>query len=135
MASNIQADGADLVILQALRTAEEGVYVSGSELAELLGVSRAAVGKRVALLREQGWTIDAVPRLGYRLVEEPDSLHPLCVLGLLRTQVLGHIYRFVPEVESTNAELSRLAAEGMATGAVLVADHQRAGRGRLGRRW
>lgn len=135
MASDVQADGADLIILQSLRTAEEGAHVSGSELAELLGMSRAAVGKRVALLREQGWTISAVPRLGYRLLEEPDSLHPLCVLGLLRTRALGHTYRFLPEVESTNAELSRLADEGIAEGTVLVADHQRAGRGRLGRRW
>ena len=39
------------------------------------------------------------------------------------------------EIDSTNAELLRRAAAGAPHGIVLVADHQTAGRGRLGRRW
>ncbi len=41
----------------------------------------------------------------------------------------------VPEVGSTNAELVRAAAAGAPEGAVLVAEHQSAGRGRLDRSW
>lgn len=42
----------------------------------------------------------------------------------------------VVETESTNTDLRNAASEGTAEpGQVLVAEHQRAGRGRLGRRW
>ena len=41
----------------------------------------------------------------------------------------------VAEAGSTNADLAAAAREGAADGTVLVADHQSAGRGRLGRTW
>lgn len=43
--------------------------------------------------------------------------------------------RWVDQTGSTNADLLALAAEGADDGVVLVADHQTAGRGRLGRTW
>jgi BirA family biotin operon repressor/biotin-[acetyl-CoA-carboxylase] ligase len=43
--------------------------------------------------------------------------------------------RWVTETQSTNDDLLRLAREGAPEGVVLVADHQRAGRGRLDRTW
>src|SRR4051812_41108849 len=43
--------------------------------------------------------------------------------------------RRVDETGSTNADLLAAAARGEREGAVLVADHQTAGRGRLGRTW
>jgi BirA family biotin operon repressor/biotin-[acetyl-CoA-carboxylase] ligase len=45
-----------------------------------------------------------------------------------------HITR-VRETGSTNADLLAMARAGAPFGSVLVADHQTAGRGRLGRRW
>lgn len=47
---------------------------------------------------------------------------------------LGPIIR-LPEVDSTNRYLLDAAREGEASGTVVVADHQSAGRGRLGRTW
>lgn len=41
----------------------------------------------------------------------------------------------VPETGSTNADLARRAAAGGLGGAVLIAEHQTAGRGRFTRRW
>jgi BirA family biotin operon repressor/biotin-[acetyl-CoA-carboxylase] ligase len=41
----------------------------------------------------------------------------------------------VPSIASTNAEVASRALAGEAEGLVLVADHQSAGRGRLGRSW
>lgn len=46
----------------------------------------------------------------------------------------GDVRRF-DEVESTNTVAANLAREGAGDGLVVVADHQTAGRGRLGRRW
>lgn len=43
--------------------------------------------------------------------------------------------RWVAETSSTNADLLSEAARGAPEGVVLVADHQTAGRGRLGRSW
>jgi len=43
--------------------------------------------------------------------------------------------RWIDETRSTNADVLGLAREGEAEGIVVVADHQTAGRGRLGRTW
>jgi BirA family biotin operon repressor/biotin-[acetyl-CoA-carboxylase] ligase len=43
--------------------------------------------------------------------------------------------RFFDEIGSTNTELMAAARAGTPEGVVMVADHQRAGRGRLGRTW
>lgn len=56
----------------------------------------------------------------------------------LRTALAGTRFadvRWVAETGSTNADLAALAADGAPEGVVLVADHQTAGRGRLGRTW
>jgi BirA family biotin operon repressor/biotin-[acetyl-CoA-carboxylase] ligase len=43
--------------------------------------------------------------------------------------------RWLAETSSTNADVLALARDGEPEGIVVVADHQTAGRGRLGRRW
>ena len=48
--------------------------VSGAELAEQLGISRAAVWSRIEELRKVGYDIEAGPHSGYRIVSEPDAL-------------------------------------------------------------
>ena len=54
---------------------------------------------------------------------------------ILQTRLLGKHIQHWGEVDSTNAALSRLAASGCEEGAVVIADAQRAGRGRLGKSW
>jgi BirA family transcriptional regulator, biotin operon repressor / biotin---[acetyl-CoA-carboxylase] ligase len=128
-------DARDGQILERLR-AQGGQFVSGTELAELLGVSRAAVGKRVSSLRQRGLEIEAVPNRGYRLLGDgPGALQPEAVTPLLTTAWLGRLYLFFDELDSTNDEAIRMAAEGAPHGTVVVADRQRAGRGRLRRSW
>ena len=60
----------------------------------------------------------------------PDSLAPEAVVPRLRGR-FGHDYRYVESTESTQLLVPPEAPEG----AVVVADEQTAGRGRLGRRW
>jgi BirA family biotin operon repressor/biotin-[acetyl-CoA-carboxylase] ligase len=98
-------------------------------------VSRAAVGKRIVNLREGGLEIEAVPNRGYRLAAPENSLGPQQVTPLLTTDWLGRLYLNHKRLASTNAEASRMAAEGAPHGTVVVADEQTAGRGRLGRTW
>ena len=47
----------------------------------------------------------------------------------------GQPLRFFEEIDSTNTEAVRWAAEGAPQGAVVVTNHQSAGRGRWGRSW
>ena len=54
-------------LLQAL-SAAEGAYISGQQLAQQLGVSRAAVHKAAAALTAQGYALEAASRRGYRLL-------------------------------------------------------------------
>jgi BirA family transcriptional regulator, biotin operon repressor / biotin---[acetyl-CoA-carboxylase] ligase len=63
---------------------------------------------------------------------------PLDVRSLNRGLVGGGLWReiaVVDETGSTNADVAELARTGAAEGLVLVAEHQIAGRGRLGRGW
>lgn len=119
--------------LLALLSASE--FVSGEAIAEALGVSRAAVGKRVAELRKRGFVIAAQPRRGYRLDGVPDALTPEVMAPRLSTVWLGRAWRHLPSTGSTNDEAAAWARAGAPAGAVVVADEQTKGRGRLGRRW
>jgi BirA family biotin operon repressor/biotin-[acetyl-CoA-carboxylase] ligase len=108
---------------------------SGQEIGERLGCSRAAVGKAVAGLREQGFVIEARSRLGYTLVSEPDMVLPARLEARLSSQSLGLPLIHFDEIDSTNLQARKLAEGGAEHGACLVAEYQSAGRGRLERRW
>lgn len=129
-----EATDREELLIERLR-ASEGQFVSGTDLARLLGVSRAAVGKRILGLRRKGWEIEAVPNRGYRLVSEGDALAPEVVTPLLNTAWLGRLYLPHDQLASTSATAARMALEGAPHGTVVLADGQTAGRGRLGRAW
>ncbi len=54
---------------------------------------------------------------------------------MLPVSGLGDPFRYLEETGSTNDEALAWAADGAPEGALVVADHQRAGRGRRGRTW
>ena len=110
-------------------------YTSGEQLAAELGVTRAAIAKAVAALRRQGFRIDAVRNRGYLLREKPNVL---CAEEI-RAGLAGHPWAervlVFPCVDSTNQVLRQLALDGAPEGAVVLADAQTAGRGRMGRQF
>ncbi len=120
-------------LLAALREAEE--YVSGQELCERFGVSRTAVWKEIRQLREAGYRIEAVQNRGYRLCEAPDSLEESELESIRRTTWVGDRIVCFKEVDSTNTKAKQLAEEGYPNGTLVIAEQQRAGRGRRGRGW
>src|SRR6266436_362264 len=124
----------DAQILKALRENNSGV--SGAELAEKAGLSRAAVWSRIEDLRSLGYDIEASPHLGYRLLSAPDVLHADDLLSRLgRTKVIGRDIRVFEETTSTNDDVEKVAREGLKEGIVVFAESQTKGRGRLGRKW
>lgn len=127
-------DRDSVVILKALSEAGEA-FVSGSLLAEELGVSRPAVHGKLEKLREEGFGIEAVRNRGYRILNRPEALHPAllrCALDRLGSRV-GLLY--FPAIDSTNSEAERRVASGEPSPFVIVAGSQTRGRGRLGRVW
>ena len=124
----------DAKILSALRENADGV--SGADLAEQLGVSRAAVWARIEELRRLGYEIEAGPHFGYRLVHTPDVLHADDLLGRLgRPKVIGRDIRVFEQTTSTNDVIEKLARDDVKEGVVVFAESQTRGRGRLGRKW
>jgi BirA family biotin operon repressor/biotin-[acetyl-CoA-carboxylase] ligase len=124
----------DAKILTALRANPGGV--SGAALAEQLAISRAAVWARIEELRHAGYEIEAGPHFGYRLVSSPDALHADDLIARLgKTKVVGRDIRVFEETTSTNDVIEKLARDGVKEGAVVFAESQTKGRGRLGRKW
>jgi BirA family biotin operon repressor/biotin-[acetyl-CoA-carboxylase] ligase len=124
----------DAKILSALRANADGV--SGAQLAEQLGISRAAVWARIDELRKLDYDIAASPHFGYRLVSVPDALHADDLLARLgKTKVVGRDIRVFEETTSTNDVIEKLARDGVKEGVVVFAETQTKGRGRLGRKW
>lgn len=112
-----------------------GEYISGEVISRELGVSRAAVWKRIVALREQGWQIESGGKRGYRLLSG-DSLAPELWTGSLDTRCLGRgENRCLQETDSTNLQVKQMAIAGAPHGSLCVAECQTAGRGRLGRQW
>lgn len=110
-------------------------FVSGEELSDMLGISRAAVWKHIQKIRDEGYVISALPHLGYRLVKIPDRLIPCEIKYELNTKIIGRKIYSYTELDSTNDTAEKLALEGSEEGTVVFAESQRKGRGRLGRAW
>jgi BirA family biotin operon repressor/biotin-[acetyl-CoA-carboxylase] ligase len=124
----------DAKILSALRTHPDGV--SGAQLAEQLGISRAAVWARIDELRKLDYDIEASPHFGYRLVSSPDALHADDLRARLgKTKVIGRNIQVFEQTTSTNDVMDKLARDNVREGVVVFAESQTKGRGRLGRKW
>jgi BirA family biotin operon repressor/biotin-[acetyl-CoA-carboxylase] ligase len=112
----------------------DGDYHSGSELGELLGVSRTAVWKHLQKLAELGVELDSSRGRGYRL---PGGLELLSAESINARLAKGGpplTLEVLPLVDSTNSRLMA-AADRLPVGAVCIAEQQSAGRGRRGRAW
>lgn len=120
-------------ILALLR--ETPGFVSGERVCVRLGISRSAVWKHVARLREAGYTVESVRNRGHRLIDAPNTPYPAEVRPWLRTRTLGKDLQLLESTESTNIVAARQAEAGAVEGLVVVADTQTHGRGRMERRW
>jgi len=121
-------------ILDFLKKAAPG-YVTGAEIGERAGVSRAAIWKHIAELRQEGYRIEASTRKGYRLIDCADIFNEYEIADGLGTLVVGKKVLYFDTLASTSQYAAKLAAEGCESGLTVVAGSQTHGRGRLGRSW
>ena len=121
-------------LLEAFSNAEGG-FVSGQKLSEYIGCSRTAVWKHIEDLRKDGYELEAVRRLGYRITKKPNKISDNEIKIGLKTRKMGHHVHFEETVTSTQKIAQTLANEGAEEGTIVVAEQQTNGRGRMARQW
>ncbi len=116
-----------------LHVLADGHFHSGETLAEAMGVTRAAVWKKVRALEKLGLAVFRVPGRGYRLAAPLQLLAPALISESLSSGCRARLKSItvLDTVGSTNTWL----AERPGDPAVCMAEFQSAGRGRHARRW
>lgn len=120
------------LILKSLRQERQ---VSGEELGKKLNISRTAVWKHINELRSLGYQIESSPKSGYSLIKSTELLLPEEIGIDLNTQIMGKRIEHYSEVSSTQDIAAELARSGAAEGTLVIAEMQKNGRGRKGRKW
>lgn len=109
---------------------------SGVRLAAEFGVSRAAVWKRIELLRECGVAIDTDVRQGYRLVRPTPLLEKSAILAAMDAASRQDLHSLQIDFETDSTQLRAMAEPAPSQGiAVWLAEMQTVGQGRRGKRW
>jgi BirA family transcriptional regulator, biotin operon repressor / biotin---[acetyl-CoA-carboxylase] ligase len=120
-------------ILTFLR--EKPDYISGDFISTELGISRTAIWKYMHQLERLGYNIAKLKGRGYKLIKTPDKLYTWEIDRYLNTDIIGKDITYKEIVDSTNSYAFKLALDGASEGACVIADAQKAGRGRLNRVW
>lgn len=121
-------------LLEAFSKAD-GEFISGQKISDYIGCSRTAVWKHMEELRKEGYELEAVRRLGYRITKKPDKISSNEIQLGLKTQMMGRYIHFEEIVSSTQKIARNLANEGVEEGTIVVADQQTNGKGRMARVW
>ncbi len=123
-----------LRVLLDLLEEHSGEYVSGSEIARALGVSKPTINRLINMLRSRGFIIESNPRKGYRLVSADNLANAELYLADLEASLDYRVY-YVEKCISTQDIASALAEQGAHEGTIVLAEEMSGGRGRLGRKW
>ncbi len=111
-------------VLEELQS-RPGEYVSGSQIASHLNISRNAIWKAIERLRADGYQIEAITHKGYKLIALSDKLVPSIISRYLRTlgvdkSHIAPIY-FYGELASTNRKAKEHIADGAPHGTSVIA--------------
>lgn len=112
-----------------------GDYISGEDISNKLGITRAGIWKHIKTLREAGYEIESVSNRGYKLIGTPDVITEEEINEYLKTKYVGRNYKHFNEIDSTNTQCKRECSENIIEGMVIVSEEQSKGKGRLGRSW
>ncbi|HET6554813.1 MAG TPA: biotin--[acetyl-CoA-carboxylase] ligase [Dyella sp.] len=114
----------------------DGGTVSGAQLAERAGITRAAIWKQVESLRARGVPVQSQGTAGYRLPWPLQLLDAAAIKAALPAKVRKQVglLELHWEIDSTSSEIQRRAAN-LPDLSIVLAETQSAGRGRRGRTW
>lgn len=112
----------------------EGSFVSGQDLAQSLGISRAAIWKAVDSLRREGLDIEAQTKKGYRLKQLNPPLDKTIIRNALIDPIKNIDLYLYDSLDSTNTQAARLDQDlDLGNMTCLLAEEQTQGRGRSGK--
>lgn len=122
-----------MVVRDLLLLLSDGQFHSGEELGQSLGVTRAAVWKKLKKLQSFGVVVHSIKGKGYRLpfpleLLNGDDIHKKILASDVLVQVCF-------ETDSTNTELKRRIEQGCKLPMLVVTEKQIQGKGRRGRQW
>ena len=131
---DVQVDASLIKIIQLL---SEGESYSGSRLGEKLGLTRAAVWKKIKQLEAIGVHIESSRQHGYRIPGGFDLLDRNTILNAVGSGCDIPLNLAIHHsIASTNSELMALAGSRQSlNGEICLAEMQSGGRGRRGREW
>jgi BirA family biotin operon repressor/biotin-[acetyl-CoA-carboxylase] ligase len=118
-----------------LRALADGEFHSGETLANRFGVTRTTVHNALQDVPRYGLVLHSVRGRGYQLASALQWLDRAQIAAQLDDARDSLHIEIVDHAPSTNAMLLQRAAQGAASGTVLAAEWQSAGRGRMGRAW
>lgn len=121
--------------LLALLQKNQDSHLSTREIADKLGVHPYVVYQAIKELRRWDFKIASEKGKGYKLLKSPHFLLPGEIKKNLKTKVLGKKVLSYRTLGSTNQLAFRLAESGVGEGALIVADEQTKGKGRMDRSW
>lgn len=116
---------------------KDGEFHSGEALGEKVGCSRTAVWKHLQKLEALGLLVETTKGTGYRIVGGVELLDGEAIARALSATASPHLSRIdvFQSIDSTNTYARELAEKESASGAVILAEQQTAGRGRRGKTW
>ena len=112
-----------------------GDYVAADELAHAANLPPSSIAPELRTLEKGGVPIEHHPAIGIRLTQIPDDLIYWEIQHQLATRSFGRPVFVHRELDSTNDSARSLVDRTAAEGTLVVAECQRAGRGRRGRSW
>lgn len=123
-------------LFSLIKLLADGGFHSGESLGKHLGITRAAVWKRLQQMENIGLCVDSVKGRGYRLTEPLQLLDRDAIQASMETSVLRLIgdLKCSFELPSTNQYLMAIPLSNPDV-MVCLAERQTDGRGRRGRRW
>ncbi len=128
-------DNVGLVKVLSFFQTHDSEYLSGQDLSDVLKISRVAVWKHIKKIQTLGYKIESKQKLGYRLVNETEKLLPWEITTNLKTKIIGKRVHYFEEIDSTQNFAQQIASNKKENGAIIIAEKQTAGRGRLDRKW
>ncbi len=108
-------------------------FISGQTLAQSFNVSRNAIWKAVNKLKSEGYKISSVSNRGYCFSSDNDILSIDKIYKYMTDNSRQLKLSVLKTTDSTNNEAKRMIAQGLSENALIIANEQTAGRGRLGR--
>lgn len=121
--------------LQLLHILADGKFHSGENMARELGISRASVFNALAKITDYGVVLQRIRGQGYRIAKAWQKLNRVEIIRLLGSEATNFDLEILPQADSSNVQLLKIARSGAKGGKVLAVEIQTSGRGRLGRNW